>query len=264
MKNYLFALLVVAGILSGCQKDTGLTVNILPTDLANINSQLKGVWVYPVALNSIVETASKATDSISYGSAAAFRFDGGNHVNILQDTKTTIKGTYALSSKNNIVYLDVIYPSGNDVQYKIISTNGSTLKLESAIPYVASGTTLSTISRQLVSDITLNKQSSSDISGKLVRVFIINNKTYYSVAVSVIHTALPKPADSTILLNTKINTVGSYQYEFPGRSGDQLKLDILGDYSQTVFYAYCGGVPLAGAIGHDFQELKTTTGWMVP
>ena len=264
MKNYLFALLVVAGILSGCQKDTGLDVNILPSDLTNVNSQLKGIWVYPIALNKIVDPASGAIDSIKYGVQPAFQFDGGNHVNILQDTKTTYKGTYALSVKNNIVYLDVIYPSGNDVQYKIISTNSSTLKLESTMPYVAGGTTLSNISRQLVSDLTLNKQTSADISGKLVRVFVINNKSYYSVAVSVIHTALPKPADSTILLNTKINTLGSYEYEFPGRSGDQLKLDILGDYSQTVFYAYCGGVPLAGAIGHDFQEIKTTTGWMVP
>ncbi len=264
MKNYLVAFFFVACILSGCQKDTSLSVNILSADLAKVNSQLKGVWVYPIAINRIVDVASGAIDSIKYGVQPGFQFDGGMHVSILQDTKTTIKGTYSLSSKNGVVFIDIIYPSGNDLQFRILSADGSTLKLESAVPYIGTGTTVSTVARQLISDLTLSKQASADISGKLVRVLVINNKVYYSVAVSVKHTALPKPADSTVLLNTKLNTVGSYQYEFEGHSGDQLNLDIIGDYSQTIFYAYYAGVPLAGVIGHDFQELKTTTGWMVP
>ena len=264
MKNYLIALLVVAGILSGCQKDTGLDVNIVPSDLTNVNSQLKGIWVYPIALNKIVEAASGAIESIKYGVQPAFQFDGGNHVNILQDSKTIIKGTYSLSSKNGDIYIDIIYPSGSDTQFKILSADGATLKLESAVPYIATGNTLPTATRQLISDLTLSKQTAADISGKLVRVLVINEKVYYSVAVSVKHTALPKPADSTVLLNAKLNTIGSYQYEFAARSGDQLNLDIIGDYSQTIFYAYYRGVPLAGLVGHDFQELKTTTGWIVP
>ncbi len=264
MKYIVIALLVVTSIFMGCQKDSGVAVNINTTDLNAINNQLKGVWVYPIVPQNIVETASGAVDWQLYGTSPAFQFDGGSHVSIIKNTDTTYKGTYSLSTKSGVVYIDIVYPGGKDVQYKLLATDGNTLRVENSAPYVGSDGGTTTVQRQLVSDITLQKQTAADISGKLVRVVVISNKVYYNVSVAVVHTRLPKPADSTIVLNTKLNTLGTYTYEFAGQSGDQLHVDVLGDNTKTFFYAFSGGIPLAGAVTSDFQEIKTTSGWFVP
>ncbi len=264
MKKFLYVLFAAAVALTGCKKDSSTSVNITNADLTTINNQLKGTWLFPIAYQRVVNSASGAVDSVMNGTSPAFQFDGGSHVNILQDTKTTLKGTYALSTQNGLIYIDITYPDGNDVFYQVLLNNAQTLKLTSTTPFIPNGQTTAVAGEVLESNVTLQKQSGSDVSGHLIRVVVKGAKTDYSVSVSVTHTVLPAPADSTVLLNTKLNTTGTYTYEFMAKSGDQLYVDILGDYTTTVFYAFYNGVPMAGNVGYDFQEIKTTTGWMVP
>jgi hypothetical protein len=250
--------------LTGCKKDTSNTVNITSANLAMINGQLKGTWLFPIAYQRVITPSSGAVDSVLNGTSPAFQFDGGSHVNIIQDTKTTLKGTYSLSTQNGLIYIDITYPDGNDVLYQVLLNNAQTLKLTCTTPFIPNGQTTAVAGKVLESTVTLQKQSASDVTGNLIRVVVIGNATRYSASVSVTHTLLTAPADSTILLNTKLNTLGTYTYEFMAKSGDQLYVDILGDYTTTVFYAFYDGVPMAGNVGYDFQEIKTTTGWMVP
>lgn len=265
LKKFLYVLFAIAAVLTGCKKDTSTLVNITASDLTTINNQLKGTWLFPIGYQRIIEPASGAIDSVFYAPAPALQFDGGSAVNILQDTKTTIKGTYSLSTKKGMIYVDVTYPNGDDVLYQVLSVNAQTLKLESTTPYAPiNQETTSGSGQMLQSDVTMTKQTGADVSGHLIHIVVKSDKSYYSVSVSVTHTRLPAPADSTILLNSKINTLGNYTYEFMAKSGDQLYVDVLGDYAQTSFYAFYDGIPMAGNIGYDFQEIKTTTGWMVP
>lgn len=264
MKKLLCVLFAAAAVLTGCQKDNSTLVNITASDLTTINNQLKGTWLFPIGYQRIIEPASGAIDSIFYAPAPSLQFDGGSHVNVLQDTKTTIKATYSLSAKNGMIYLDVTYPDGNDVLYQVLSVNGQTLKLESTMPYAPINDAATSGSGQMLqSNVTMTKQTAEDAASHLIRVVVKSDKSYYSVSVSVTHTRLPAPADSTILLNSKINTLGNYTYEFMAKSGDQVYVDVLGDYTQTSFYVFYDGIPMAGNIGYDFQEMKTTTGWMV-
>jgi hypothetical protein len=265
VKKLLYVLFAAAAVFTSCQKDSSSLVNITASDLTTINNQLKGTWLYPIGYQRIVEPASgaNAVDSIFYAPAPSLQFDGGSHVNIIQDTKTTIKATYSLSAQNGMIYVDVTYPDGNDVLYQVLSVNDQTLKLESKTPYIPTNQTTGN-GKILQSDVTMERQTAEDVNGHLIRVIVKGDKSYYSVSVSVTHTRLPKPADSTILLSSKINTLGTYTYEFMAQSGDQLYVDVLGDYTNTSFYAFYEGIPMAGNTGYDFQEIKTTTGWMVP
>ena len=78
------------------------------------------------------------------------------------------------------------------------------------------------------------------------------------------HAASTAPAATSVILSNRADMKGTFTYEFVGKPGDQLSIDVGGDYTKTSFYAFYNGIPMAGNIGYDYEEIKTTTGWMVP
>ena len=262
MKKFLLVLFIAAVFFTGCQKDTSTAVKIGSADLTTVNSQLKGTWVFPVETQNVVDVNDKPLTTVQYITAPALQFDGSSKVKILQNTSTTLNGTYALSTSKGYIYLDVIYPDGTDINYQVLYVDSQTLKLLSSQPYVYySGSNPEPAS--LVSNVLLQKQNSADVTGHLIRVSVVGD-ALYSVSVYVTNTKLHTPADTAVLLDTKTNITGTYTYAFPTQSGDQLTLDILGDYTKTSFYAYYNGVPMTGDIGYPFGEIKTTSGWITP
>lgn len=262
LKKFLFVLFVAAIVFTGCQKDTSTAVKIGASDMATVNGQLKGLWLFPVEAQKVVDTSGKTLTSPQYISSPALQFDGGSKVKILQDVNTTINGTYKLSSSNGYIYLDIIYPGGMDITYQVLFVDGQTLKLITSAPYVYySGNNPEPASA--VSSVVLKKQNSADITGNIVEVTVVSD-TLYSVAVYVTHTRVAAPADTAILMDSKTNVTGAYNYSFPTQSGDKLTVDISGDYTKVNFYAYYNGIPMVGLVDYPFKEIKTTTGWTIP
>ena len=262
MKKFYFVLCIVAVVFTGCKKDTSTAVKINTTDLSRINGQLKGLWLFPVETQKVVDTSGKPLTSAQYIAAPAMQFDGGSKVNILQDLNTTLNGTYKLSTSDGYIYLDVFYPDGTDINYQLLFVDGQTLKLTTSAPNVYyNGNNPEPASS--VSSIVLKKQNSADITGNIVRVTVVSD-TLYSVGVYVTHTRATAPADTAILMDGKTDVTGTYNYSFPTHSGDKLTVDIAGDYTKVNFYAYYNGVPMAGNVGYYFKEIKTTTGWTTP
>jgi len=248
-----------AVVFIGCKKDTGTTVNLNATDMAVINGQLKGLWLFPTENQQIVDDAGKTISDNGYISAPAMQFDGGSGVTLYTNLQTKLKGTYQLSTKDGFIYLDVTYPDGNDVTYQVLVITSQTLKLISTEPYVYySGAT--PVPAKAVSNITLQKQNSADVTGSLVKVTVISSSSF-TINVFVTHTL---KADTAVLMDTKQNIKGTYTFAFPTTSGDQLNVDVIGDYTQTAFYAYYNGYPMNGDLSYGGQEFKTTKGWMVP
>lgn len=253
---------MAAVVFTGCQKESSTAVKIGASDVATVNGQLKGLWLFPVEAQKIVDTSGNVLTSPQYISSPAMQFDGGSNVKLFQDMNTTVNGTYKLSASNGYIYLDVFYPGGMDVTYQVVSVDGQTLKLTTSAPYVYySGNNPEPASA--VSSIVLKKQNSADITGSIVKVTVVSD-TLYSVVVYVTHTKATAPADTAILMDSKANITGTYNYSFPTKSGDKLTVDISGDYTKVNFYAYYNGIPMAGNVGYYFKEIKTTTGWTVP
>jgi hypothetical protein len=253
---------MVAGVFYGCKKDSSTVVNVTTADVAAVNSQLKGMWVFPVDDQQIVDLSGKSLGTLQYLPSPALQFDGSSKVIIYKDTKTTLNGTYTLSTKNGFIYLNLTYPDGTVINYQVTYVDSQTLKLVSAEPYVYYNNDNPEPATAL-SNVFLKKQSSADVTGSLINV-VVTSDTIYSVTVSVTHTKAKAPGDTTALLDSKVNYTGIYSYTFPAQSGDQLTVDIAGDYTRTTFYAYYNGVPMWGNTGYLFEEIKTTTGWTVP
>ncbi|MFI5162609.1 MAG: hypothetical protein ACHQHN_15125 [Sphingobacteriales bacterium] len=262
MKKFLFVLCIAAATFTGCQKDTSNVVKIGTIDLATINGQLKGLWLFPQDEQKIVDVSGSSLTDPSYTAAPAMQFDGGSKVTIFKDVNTTLKGTYTLSTTKGYIYLDVIYPDKTDINYQLAFIDSQTLKLISSEPYVYYAGN-DPVSASQLSNVILQKQNAADVTGKLIKVFV-NGSTPYDVSVYVSHTRLEAVADTLILMDTKTGITGSYDFSFPTQSGDKLTLDINGDYTKVSFFAYYNGVPMTGNTAYLFQEIKTTTGWTTP
>jgi hypothetical protein len=171
LKKFLFVLFVAAAVFTGCQKDSSATVKIGASDMATVNGQLKGLWLFPLEAQKVVDTSGKPLISSQYVASPAMQFDGGSNVKIFQDVNTTINGTYKLSTSNGYVYLDVFYPGGADITYQVLFVDGQTLKLTTSAPYVYySGNNPEPASA--VSSIVLKKQNSADITGNIIKVTV--------------------------------------------------------------------------------------------
>jgi len=248
-----------AVVFFGCKKDVGTTVSLTSSDMATINGELKGLWLFPTDNQQIQDTTGKTLADNGYIAAPAMQFDGGSGVTLYTNLQTQQKGTYQLSTKNGFIYLDVTYPDSTGVTYQVLVLTSQTLKLISTEPYVYySGAT--PIPAKSVSNVALQKENSADVTGKLVKVFIASGTTY-SVNVYVTHTL---KADTPVLVETKQNIKGTFSFAFPATSGDQLNVDVLGDPGQISFYGYYNGLPMSGDFSYGAQEFKTTKGWMVP
>lgn len=53
LKKFLFVLFVAATVFTGCQKDTSTAVKIGASDMATVNGQLKGLWLFPVEVKRL-------------------------------------------------------------------------------------------------------------------------------------------------------------------------------------------------------------------
>jgi hypothetical protein len=259
LKKIVLILLSAAVVFFGCKKDTGTAVNLNSTDMAVINGELKGMWLFPTENQQIQDAGGKILSDNGYVAAPAMQFDGGSGVTFYNNLQTNAKGTYQLSTKDGFIFLDVTDAAGNDITYQVLVLTSQTLKLTSTEPYVYyNGPTPQPA--KSVSDLALQKQNSADVTGGLVKV-VINGNAPFTVNVFVTHTT---KGDTTVLLDTRQNITGNYTFAFPTKSGDQLNVDVLGDYTRTSFYAYYNGVPMTGGLSYGAQEFKTTTGWMVP
>jgi hypothetical protein len=227
--------------------------------MAVINGQLKGLWLFPTDNQKIVATSGETLSDNGYVAAPAMQFDGGSGVTLYTNLQTKLQGTYQLGTKDGYIFLDVTYPNGNDITYQVLVLSNQTLKLISTEPYVyySGGTPQPAKS---VSNVELQKQNSADVTGNLVRVIVVGNAAY-GVNVFVKHTT---KADTAVLLDTRQNIKGTYTFAFPATSRDQLVVDVLGDYTQTSFYAYFNGLPMSGSVSYGAQEFKTSAGWIVP
>ena len=76
LKKLLFLLLAVAAFLSSCKKDTGTNVTITPADLASVNAQLHGNWIFPVKTLTVLDDNGKALFPAQSLPASAYYFDG--------------------------------------------------------------------------------------------------------------------------------------------------------------------------------------------
>jgi hypothetical protein len=263
LKKFLLVLFIAATVFTGCQKDTSTAVKISSSDLATINGQLKGTWVFPVETQNVVDVNDKPLTTAQYTAAPALQFDGSTKVKIFQNTSTTLNGTYTLSTSKGYVFINVIYPDGTSISYQVSFVNSQTLKLISSQPYVyyAGGNPQPA---STVSNVVLQKQNSADVTGHIVRVSV-NSDTVYSVSVYYANTKLHSPADTAVLVDSKANITGTYTFAFPSQSGYRLKVDIAGDYTKTTFYAYYNGIPLTGNTDYLFNEIKTgSSGWLTP
>jgi hypothetical protein len=263
LKKFLYVLFAAA-IFASCKKDTSTVVNITPADLSHINAQLKGIWLFPMESQKIVDTTGKTLAPLQFVASPALQFDGFSHVTIFQDIQTKIEGSYTLSTTNGFVYLDVTEPDGTDINYQVLFADGQTLKLVASEPYIYYSNS-EPVSAQSISNILLKKQTGADVNGNIVRVVVQSDSSAtYSVIVAVRHAASTAPADTSVILSNRADMKGTFTYEFVGKPGDQLSIDVGGDYTKTSFYAFYNGIPMAGNIGYDYEEIKTTTGWMVP
>jgi len=260
VKKLLLILLIAATAIYGCKKDSSTKVNVTSSDVAVINGELKGLWLFPTNNQTITDESGKLLASNGYLSAPAYEFNGGGGVTIILNTDTRNTGTYQLSTKDGLIYLDVTDNKGVDITYQVLSINSQTLKIVSKTPTVYNNGT-ENIPAETVSNIILQKQSSADQTGKLIKVVVTGAAAPFNISVFVTHTT---GADTAVLLDTKQSVVGTYNFAFPTTAGDQLNAVIDGDYSLTSFYAYYDGLPMTGDLSYGANEFKTTGGWKVP
>ncbi|HTD97861.1 MAG TPA: hypothetical protein VK668_01175 [Mucilaginibacter sp.] len=261
MKKLLYVLFVAAAMFTGCQKDTATNVSIGSSDLSSVNNQLKGTWVFPVQTMSIVDDAGKPLAPDQSLSAPVFKFDGNSKVDIRPDLHTLIKGTYLLSTKNGLIYVEVIYPDGTGVKYQVMSLNSETLKLNSkqSTTYYNGNTP---IAADAIYSTLFKKQNSADVTGNLVRV-VVTSDSLYNVGVYVKHN-VAAPADTAVLMNSQVKVTGGYNYAFPAHPGDHVTVDIFGSLTKTAFYVYYNGIPLSGQVDSGYGEIRSGNGWDIP
>lgn len=256
LKKLLLVLLVLGIILAGCKKDSKQNVNITSADLAVISTQLKGTWVFPVKTLTVVDSMGNPLLPGQNLPAAAFAFDGFNTVTIRPDPTTTQTGTYAVSAtKDGILNIHVVYPDASTQDFKITQLTNSALTIASTQPYVYyhDGVLLPTVA---VTSTTMQKLTSNDINGSLVRVGVTNDSTF-SVKVYLTHSGTTQLVDSVVKLNRP------YSLAVPAQAGDHLKVDVLGNFLKTAINAYVDGLPIAGDISASGNETVTTNGWNV-
>ena len=261
MKKLLYLLFIAAAMFTGCQKDTSTNVSIGSGDLSAINNQLKGTWVFPVQTMSVVDSMGKPLAANESQASPAFKFDGNAKVDIMPDLHTVIKGTYLLSTKKGLIYVEVVYPDGTGIKYQVVLLNKETLQLSSTQSTVYySGDT--PIVADAVYNTLLKKQNSADVTGNLVRVVVVSD-SLYNVGVYVSHNTAA-PGDTSVLMNSKVSATGTYTYAFVGQPGDHVTVDIFGSVTKTAFYVYYKGIPLTGHKESGYGEIRTSDGWDIP
>jgi hypothetical protein len=260
LKKILLILSVTAATIYGCKKDSGTNVNVNSSDMAVINGELKGLWLFPINSQTTTDLSGSVLAANGYTPAPALQFDGGSGVTIITNLQIKSQGTYQLSTKNGLIYLDITDSKGNDVTYQVLQIDNQTLKITSETPatYKING---NPEPAEAVSTITMQKQTSADETGSLVKVLVMSDASF---DVNIFETNT-QGADTAVLLDTKQNLKGTYTFAFPAKTGDQLNAEVTADYSESAFYAYYNGIPLSGTISAPSpQEFKTTTGWVVP
>ena len=260
MKRYILILFVALAVYSGCKKDDSSLVTLTSADLAVINGQLKGSWVFPV--KTLRVPGSNGQDMVPPVNepASAFEFDGVSTVLVRPDPLSTLTCTYSLTTVNGLINIHVIYPDNTTEDFKVELLNAQSLTLSSNQPYTYyNGTQL--VPTVAVTTTTLQKLSSADVSGNLARVLVNVNGTY-SVKVYVTHQR-GIPSDTTTLIGSKTNISGAYTLGFVAINNDLLKIDVLGDPLKTSINAYFRGIPITGQIYSSGNETVTTTGWII-
>lgn len=249
--------LLLAGIaLSGCKKDPWKPSALGQADVAAVNAQLKGTWVFPFRTLTVVDSSGKAVLPVQNIPSAAFAFDGFNTVTIRPNPTTVQTGSYTLSgTTDGKLIIHVVYPDNTTQDFKITQLTGNSLTIASTEPYVYfhNGALIPT---QAVTSTAMQRLSSSDINGHLVRVIVSHDATY-SVKVYITHGGYTQLADSATNINHR------YEVAVPAQSGDHLKIDVLGSVVSTAINAYVDGLPLTGEISASGQETVTTNGWNV-
>ena len=256
MKKVLLIVCVVAAVLNGCRKDTGSNVIITPADIASINGQLKGSWVFPITTLTVVDSMGKAVQPSQNLPAAAFAFDGAGTVTVRPDPLTIQTGSYTLSTKpTGGIFIHVIYSDRSTQDFLVTALTPSALTIASTQPYVYfhNGMLVPTLA---VTSTAMKRLNSADTTGSLVRV-AVENDSIFSVKVYLTHSGTTKLVDSVS------NISNSYVLAVPAKSGDHLKVDVLGNFITTAINAYIDGLPINGNISATANETVTTSGWNV-
>jgi len=253
-------LFITTAFLSSCKKDTGTNVTITPADLGNVNTQLKGSWIYPVKTLTILDDNGKPLFPAQSLPASAFYFDGSSHVDIMPDPETVFHGTYVLSTKSTGgIYVHLNYPDGSTADYQVVMLNASTLTLASSQPdvYYSNGSLIST---QALTSTSLQRiGSGTTINGNLVKV-TVKNDSIFSVKVY-----LTRKADGkTVMMDSSSNANKSYVSIFTAQKEDHIKVDVVGQFLNTYINAYADGLPITGDVTNlSSYETVTTNGWNV-
>ncbi len=256
LKKLLFLLFAAAAFLSSCQKDTGTNVTITPADLASVNSQLKGNWVFPIKTITVLDKDKAALPAQSL-SAPAFDFDGLTHVDIMPDPQTVLHGTYVLSTKSpGGIYIHINYPDGSSTDYQVVMLNGITLtliSLQASVYY--HGALLPPLS--IIT--TTMQRLASNITGNLVKI-TVKNDSIFSVKVY-----LTRKADGkTVMMDSSSHVNKAYTSVFTAKEGDHIRVDVIGNSLNTYINAYADGFPIVGdVLSISAYEASTTNGWNV-
>lgn len=250
-------MLVAAIALSACKKDSSKSpIKLTQADIAQVNTQLKGTWVFPVKTLTVVDSNGKALLPGQNLPAAAFAFDGLNTVTIRPDPLTVQTGTYALSgTSDGKLNIHIVYPDNTTKDFKITQLTSSSLTIASTEPYVyySNGVLVPTVA---VTSTAMQRLNSSDINGHIVRVSVTHDSTF-SVKLSLIHNG------TTYLIDTVSNINHPYLTGVPAQAGDQLVVEVLGNILNTAINAYADGLPINGDISASGQGTITTSGWIV-
>ena len=225
-------------------------------DVAAVNTQLKGTWVFPVKTLTVVDSSGKALLPGQNLPAAAFAFDGLNAVTIRPDPTTIQTGSYVLSgTTDGKLNIHVVYPDNTTQDFKITLLTSTSLTIASSEPYVYyhDGVLMPTVA---VTSTAMQRLNSSDINGQLVRV-VVTHDSMYSVKVYLTHSGAIQLVDSVSNINHP------YILAVPAQSGDHLKVDVLGNVLHTAINAYVDGLPITGDISASGEETVTTNGWNV-
>jgi hypothetical protein len=258
LKKLLFLLFAVAAFLSSCKKDTGTNVTITPADLASVNAQLHGNWIFPVKTLTVLDENGKALFPAQSLPASAYYFDGSSHVDIVPDPQTVLHGTYVLSTKSpGGIYIHINYPDGSSADYQVVMLNGSTLTLAASQPdvYYHNGTLVPT---EALTSTTLQRLTGS-ITGDLVKV-TVKNDSIFNVKVY-----LTRKADGkTVMMDSSSNVNKNYTSIFTAKDGDHIRVDVIGQFLNTYINAYADGFPITGdVLNISAHETSTTNGWNI-
>ena len=259
LKKLLLVLFVVATIFTGCKKDTNPTVVITSTDIANINTQLRGTWLFPTQTVSVLDDKGKPVIPVQSTASSVFVFDGISNLTIMPDLTTVEKATYTLSTSNGYVFVTVLTPDGNTTIYKLLLLNDKTLKLNTSQPYLYYNGDTPEIANAVINK-EFKKEDGADANGKLVNISISSDSVYNANLYVVRKT-------DTLLLSSQSHLTAPLNYAFAAKDGDHLYLDIFGSIAKTTYSVYYQGIPLSGlqtTVPGKPGEITTTSGWDIP